>query len=321
MWNEKFDTNNKPLTMVLSPYLLVALYKIGGSAPIKRALKEAIDLLDSSQELLDLDQKFKTGRRKNFLKYRYEWSMSKLRTTDYVKKQSSRGIWELTDKGTELAQQLADDGDINLVNSVRKEVEETYKAHMRSNRDIKLAKSQQGEHSEDSKENFKDEPMENDDNDVVYQESWENDLIEEDLEIQKDLQKIHQKLKPLEFEQLCVRLLNEMDANVQITPGSHDGGIDAEGLINVGPINFRIVAQFKMHDPKKPIGPAIVDQLKGSMEKFSADRAILISTSSYTKTAKKAAHIHSIRLIDGEELIELMKKYEVMYKLSLDLDN
>ncbi len=121
MWNEKFDVRNKPKTGTLVPYLLVALHKIDGSAHGKEVKEKAIDLLDASQELLD----FLNGGKKNYLEAEYGWAMTRLREDGFGKKAGEsglkRGYWELTDKGKELARQLANTYDINFVNKVRGE--------------------------------------------------------------------------------------------------------------------------------------------------------------------------------------------------------
>ncbi len=300
MWGDEFEDKKAVYQAEIAPYLLVALYRFGGVASLKDGIEKTLDLLDISDEL--------RNRRSGKFGYLYmgiqiKFSMSMLRGAEYIKtpKNSLRaGSWELTAKGTDLAEKINKNlEDTKIVEELRSEVQKIIK---------KQAKSRKLSQDEESIEDEKDEAANTDEAEVeeAKQES-----------IRTDIQAIHDDLNPIQFEQLCVRLLNAMGAEMKITQGSHDHGVDAKGFIRTGLAIDEVAAQFKRYDPGTSIGERYINELAGSMG--SADRGIFITTSSYSKNGKEAAQKHSIRLIDGEELVELMREHEIMYKRVLDL--
>ena len=87
-----------------------------------------------------------------------------------------------------------------------------------------------------------------------------------------------------------------------------DGGID--GIVEQDPLGLdSIYVQAKRW--KKPVGEPEVRTFSGSLDPHGATRGLLITTSSFTDTARRTAetisagHKH-IRLVDGEELAQLM---------------
>ena len=113
-------------------------------------------------------------------------------------------------------------------------------------------------------------------------------------------------------------LLNRMgveftEKGVQV---SNDGGIDGYGY-HVDVDDFRttrVVIQCKRYNSGAVSEPAI-NQFLGTMNKFQADYGVFITNGRFTNAAKLAAKEGSpITLIDGNELVRLVKKYELYIK-------
>ena len=126
------------------------------------------------------------------------------------------------------------------------------------------------------------------------------------------------KMSPKKFEAFSRALLNRMgveftEKGVQV---SNDGGIDGYGY-HVDVDDFRttrVVIQCKRYNSGAVSEPAI-NQFLGTMNKFQADYGVFITNSRFTNAAKLAAKEGSpITLIDGNELIRLVKKYELYIK-------
>ena len=125
-------------------------------------------------------------------------------------------------------------------------------------------------------------------------------------------------MSPKKFEAFSRMLLSKMGVNftekgVQI---SNDGGIDGYGY-HLDSSDFRttkVVIQCKRYN-SGPVTEPEVNQFLGAVSKYIADYGVFITNSRFTKAAKDAAvEGKPITLIDGNELVELVKKYKVYVK-------
>ena len=93
---------------------------------------------------------------------------------------------------------------------------------------------------------------------------------------------------------------------------SNDGGIDGYGY-HMGDDfrTTRVVIQCKRYTVN-PVGEPDINQFLGAMNKFQADYGVFITSSRFTTKAREAAREGSpITLIDGDDLVELIIKYEL----------
>ena len=130
------------------------------------------------------------------------------------------------------------------------------------------------------------------------------------------------KNKPVEtleveakFEQFSRALLTKMgveftNKGVQV---SNDGGIDGYGY-HVDADDFRttrVVIQCKRFN-SNPVSEPDINQFLGAMNKYQADYGVFITNSRFTNKAREAAREGTpITLIDGNDLIRLVIKYEL----------
>ena len=126
------------------------------------------------------------------------------------------------------------------------------------------------------------------------------------------------KMSPKKFEAFSRALLNKMgveftEEGVQV---SNDGGIDGYGY-HVDADDFRttrVVIQCKRWN-SNPVGEPEINQFLGAMNKNKADYGVFITNGRFTNAAKLAAKAGSpITLIDGNELVRLVKNYELYIK-------
>ena len=115
-------------------------------------------------------------------------------------------------------------------------------------------------------------------------------------------------MNPYDFEHVVKRLLEAMGyEDVEVTSASNDKGVDVVADITVGISQVREVVQVKRQ--KASIGRPTLDGLRGSLHRFDAVRASIISTGAFTKGAQEAAFERGaapITLIDGDNLIDLL---------------
>lgn len=94
---------------------------------------------------------------------------------------------------------------------------------------------------------------------------------------------------------------------------SNDGGIDGYGY-HTDDDDFRttcVVIQCKRYNTA-PVSEPDINQFLGAMNKFQADYGVFITNSRFTNAARIAAREGTpITLIDGNDLIRLVIKYEL----------
>lgn len=128
------------------------------------------------------------------------------------------------------------------------------------------------------------------------------------------LQEAIKNMSPAKFEQFSRLLLTKMGitfTNKGISI-SNDGGIDGYGY-HMGDDfrTTRVVIQCKRYTVN-PVGEPDINQFLGAMNKFQADYGVFITSSRFTTKAREAAREGSpITLIDGDDLVELIIKYEL----------
>lgn len=121
------------------------------------------------------------------------------------------------------------------------------------------------------------------------------------------------RVTPRAFEHLAGSLLQAAGFDdVRVTGGSGDGGIDGIGVYRpAGLISFHTAFQCKRYQGS--VGASTVRDFRGSFI-GQADRGIIITTGSFTKSALDEAGkagAPPVDLIDGATLCELLKQHRL----------
>lgn len=154
---------------------------------------------------------------------------------------------------------------------------------------------------------------------IVYNSAEDEDNASVAGELVEDfkikLQNAIANMSPTKFEQFSRALLTKMgvqftNKGIQI---SNDGGIDGYGY-HVDDKDFRttrVVIQCKRFNTN-PVSEPDINQFLGAMNKFQADYGVFITNNRFTNKAKETAREGTpITLIDGNDLIRLIIKYEL----------
>lgn len=121
---------------------------------------------------------------------------------------------------------------------------------------------------------------------------------------------------PKAFERMVVRLLVAMDYgggrldHAEVTGKSGDDGID--GVIREDRLGLDMVyVQAKKWE--NTVGPGEIDKFVGSLMRKKAHKGVFITSGMFSDGAERAAKEAAVkvRLIDGEELVELMMDFNV----------
>jgi restriction system protein len=134
-----------------------------------------------------------------------------------------------------------------------------------------------------------------------------------ETESEADLLTVLQNLSPSGFEKLCRELLREHGfENVVVTGGSHDGGIDGYGILEMNPfVSFKVLFQAKRY--KGAVSRAQVGDFRNAMI-GRAEKGIILTTGTFSNEAIKEANREGapqVELVDGEKLIKMFEKVEL----------
>jgi len=258
---------------------MTILSKNGGSMPIRILMQEiekAVELSEWEKEVLENTGNIRWQSNMHFTSVDY------VRAGFLIKK---KGTWTITPEGEEAMKLGAE--------KLRDEAWRRYKAWYRG------------------KENTSDEkpvPQPEEENDPAKETMIELETLEE-----RAVNGIREYLKnknPYEFQDLVAALLKAMGYYIQsVAPRGKDGGIDIVAYTDpLGAKTPRIKVQVK-HKPDTATGAADVRALLGILK--AGDIALFVTSGTYSTDAKHAASSGDkfIRLIDGDEFIEMWQDY------------
>lgn len=142
--------------------------------------------------------------------------------------------------------------------------------------------------------------------------------------LQSDLLTKLKKVDPVRFEQVVLTLMEKMNYGVgSMTKMSHDGGID--GIINEDELGLeKIYLQAKRYSDNK-VNEKEIQNFAGALSCSPVRKGVFITTSYFDEKAKKKADDASkkgliIRLINGDELTQLMIKHNVGVQLKARIE-
>lgn len=119
-----------------------------------------------------------------------------------------------------------------------------------------------------------------------------------------------QSVTPKGFENICKRLLREHGfEKVEVVGGSHDGGIDGYGVLELNPfVSLKVLFQCKRY--KGTVSRAQVGDFRNAML-GRAEKGIILTTGTFSEDAKREASRDGappIELIDGQKLVSLFEE-------------
>lgn len=114
------------------------------------------------------------------------------------------------------------------------------------------------------------------------------------------------KLDPWQMQELVGGLLQAMDYNVRVSPKGPDGGVDVLAYKDAFGFEKPIIKVQVKHRKTSASAPEI-QQLLGA-NPIDAN-SLFVSTGGFTSQAEAVARHNSVRLVDLEELVDLVVKW------------
>ena len=157
----------------------------------------------------------------------------------------------------------------------------------------------------------------------IEQPATPEEVIEQQIEmLNRDLpDRLLQRIKDLSpeaFERLIIKVISALGYGgdegemAEHLGGPGDQGVDGEILEDK--LGFeRIYLQAKKYD-KRRVGVSQVRDFVGALSQKNATKGILITTSRFTKGARRAAEQdrqHRVVLLDGDDLVKLMIEHNI----------
>ena len=255
------------------------LSKNGGTMPIRLLMQEiekTVELSDWEKEVLENTGNIRWQSNMHFTSVDY------VRAGFLIKK---KGSWTITPEGEEAMKLGAE--------KLRDEAWRRYHEWYRGNKKSIVEKPA----------NIPEE-----DDDPAKETLIELETLEE-----RAINGIREYLKsknPYEFQDLVAALLKAMGYYIQsVAPRGKDGGIDVVAYVDpLGAKTPRVKVQVK-HKPETAIPASDVRALLGILK--AGDIALFVTSGTYSNDAKQAASGSNnfIRLIDGDEFINMWQDY------------
>lgn len=297
-------STDEQLSILLKP-IIASLQEAGGSL-IRTQLKDSIcekdDDIAAYAEIIRSSKK--TGNTYKPFNFKFNFAITELILVGIIIYGKSKKEIQLTEKGVQINLDLFDIyQEVRIPASMYWEEKARERAKLKEQKGIDKKGATNSELSIDIEDNHDDEESIGDIN--------EGNILDD---VNVKLQEAIKNMSPAKFEQFSRLLLTKMGitfTNKGISI-SNDGGIDGYGY-HMGDDfrTTRVVIQCKRYTVN-PVGEPDINQFLGAMNKFQADYGVFITSSRFTTKAREAAREGSpITLIDGDDLVELIIKYEL----------
>lgn len=297
-------STDEQLSILLKP-IIASLQEAGGSltrTQLKDSICEKDDDIAAYAEIIRGSKK--TGNTYKPFNFKFNFAITELILVGIIIYGKSKKEIQLTEKGVQINLDLFDIyQEVRIPASMYWEEKARERAKLKEQKGIDKKGATNSELSIDIEDNHDDEESIGDIN--------EGNILDD---VNVKLQEAIKNMSPAKFEQFSRLLLTKMGitfTNKGISI-SNDGGIDGYGYHMSDDFRTtRVVIQCKRYTVN-PVGEPDINQFLGAMNKFQADYGVFITSSRFTTKAREAAREGSpITLIDGDDLVELIIKYEL----------
>ena len=129
------------------------------------------------------------------------------------------------------------------------------------------------------------------------------------INLAKNNPSILYSITPRAFEELVAEIFDRQGFDVELTKATRDGGKDIVAIQSSMGIKLKYIVECKRYARDNKVTLDIVQRLYGVKMAENANKAILVTTSSYTKDANKFAsqHCWDLSLKDKGDLLSWLK--------------
>ncbi|WP_415381483.1 restriction endonuclease [Halosimplex sp. TS25] len=125
----------------------------------------------------------------------------------------------------------------------------------------------------------------------------------------EDIRTRLQNIDPYDFEDFVADLWEDRGWETTVAQDSNDMGVDVVARKSTDLVEQKLVIQAKRYSDGNKIGRPKVQQYHSLKEQdAAADAAVVVTTSSFSKQAEEWAEKHNVKLIDGDDLLEIIEE-------------
>jgi len=116
-------------------------------------------------------------------------------------------------------------------------------------------------------------------------------------------------IDPYEFEEFVGELWERQGWKTEVSQSSNDKGVDVVAEKTDGMVDQKLAIQAKRYSEGNKIGRQDVQQYHSmKVQDATADAAVVATTSSFSTPAEDWASEHNVKLIDGQDLVEIVEE-------------
>jgi hypothetical protein len=118
-------------------------------------------------------------------------------------------------------------------------------------------------------------------------------------------------LDPRFFEELIASIYADLDYEVMMTKRTKDGGRDVVALGRKDYLSLKLLIECKRYARHRKVSVTQVRALFGVMNDEHVTKALLATTSGFTKSAREFAerNVWKLDLVDHDDLVRMIRKY------------
>jgi len=132
------------------------------------------------------------------------------------------------------------------------------------------------------------------------------------IETPAQLKTALQQMDPYEFEYFVADLWERMGWETTVSAESADKGIDVTARKST-PYDQLVLIQAKRYGPNTTVGSPDIQQYASLKHQQSGvDKVLMVTTNEYTQQARELADQLNVKLINGDDLVELIDKQEAL---------
>jgi hypothetical protein len=120
------------------------------------------------------------------------------------------------------------------------------------------------------------------------------------------------EVDPVEFEYFCADLWRRQGWEAEVTQSSRDAGVDIVMDRVEGGLRQKAVLQVKRYQEGNRVEAREVQQYNSLKEQEDADFSAIITTSGFTRDARKREEELDVRLLSGADLVEVIDEADAM---------
>ncbi len=130
------------------------------------------------------------------------------------------------------------------------------------------------------------------------------------------------KASPRVFEEIMKEVFLSQGYDVELTAQTRDGGVDLICVRKEWPgYDFRVIIECKRYHENLKVGVEAVRSLSFLIEKFKADRAFLVTTSSFSKDAIMEANHPSLWRVNLKDFDAIQEWFQDYYNHLISTQN